>query len=192
MAAKKPKMNLGPIDDTLRKLLTAAVKKANKSKTVTKPKLTPAQRYDARKAKGMFLDPETRRMGTKGMFLDPETRRMGTEQMKKEYDNRLKFDEVNERIANRDPSLSAIRDKRGKPITKKQIRDAEGKSRGSKKNLPKKAQKDAKSEGQAIEDAARRAQRKKDFKASGGKNSPANIAKRQQKRAAMRDKNKRK
>ena len=116
MAAKKPKMNLGPIDDTLRKLLTAAVKKANKSKTVTKPKLTPAQRYDARKAKGMFLD--------------PETRRMGTEQMKKEYDNRLKFDEVNERIANRDPSLSAIRDKRGKPITKKQIRDAEGKYRG--------------------------------------------------------------
>ena len=181
MAAKKPKMNLGPIDDTLRKLLTDAVKKANKSKTVTKsvkPKLTAAQRYDAREAKGMFLD--------------PETRRMGTGQMIKEYDNRLKFDEVNERIAKRDPSLSAIRDKQGRPITKKQIRDAEGKSKGSKRNLPKKAQKDAKSEGQAIQDAADRAQRKKDFKASGGKNSPANIAKRQQKRAAMRDRNKRK
>lgn len=179
MAAKKPKMNLGPIDDTLRKLLTAAVKKANKSKaSPVKPKLTAAQRYDQRAAKGMFLD--------------AETRRMGIEQIKKEYDRSLKFDEVNERIAKRDPSLEAIRDKQNRPITKKQIRDAEGKSRGSKKNLPKRAQKDAKSEGKAIEDAAARAQRKIDYKAKGGRNSPENIAKRQQKRAAMRDKNKRK
>ena len=180
MASKKPKINLGPIDDTLRKLLTDAVKKANKSKIVApaKPKLTAAQRYDARKAKGMFLD--------------PETRRMGVGQMTKEYDRRLKFDEVNERIANKDSSLSAIREKQGKPLTKKQIRDAQGKSRGSKKNLPKRAQKDAKSESEAIEAAAARAQRKIDYKASGGKNSRENIAKRQQRRAALRDKNKRK
>ena len=181
MAGKKPKMNLGPIDDVLRKLLTKAVKKANKSKTVVKsakPKLTAAQRYDAREAKGMFLDPEKRRMGIK--------------QMEKEYDRSLKFDEVNERIAKRDPSLSAIRDKQGRPITKKQIRDAEGKSKGSKKNLPKRAQKDAKSEGQAISDAAARAQRRTDYKAKGGKNSPENIAKRQQKRAEMRNKNNKK
>lgn len=178
MASKKPNFNLGPIDDTLRKLLTAAVKKANKSKAVVKPKLTAAQRYDIRKAKGMFLD--------------KETRQTGIGQMIKEYDSRLKFDEVNQRMGNKDSAFLGRREMEGRPVTKKQIRDAQGKSKGSKKNLPKKAQKDAKSEGQAIQDAADRAKRKADYKAAGGKNSPANIAKRQQKRAAIRDKNKRK
>lgn len=200
MAAKKPNIKVPPIGDALRQAIKAAIKNSSKGKSKANKKIladiekstrnaapkrsgkysgmTPQQRYDARKSKGMFIDPETRRMGTK--------------QMEKEYDRRLKFDEVNERIAKRDPSLEAIREKRGTPITKKQIRDAQGKSRGSKKNLPKKAKKDAKSEGQAIEDAAARAKRQADYRAKGGKNSPDNIAKRQQKRAAMRDKNKRK
>ena len=183
MASKKPKMNLGPIDDTLRKLLTKAVKKANKTKLPAKPpaqlkRPTAQQRYDARKAKGMYLDPETRFMGTK---------RMG-----KEWDRRLKADEVNERIANRDPSLSAIRDKQGRPITKKQIRDAEGKSKGLKKNLPNMAKRQKKSEGDEIQAAANRERRQIEYKAQGGKNSPERIVKRQQKRAEMRKNNKKK
>lgn len=183
MAAKKPKMNLGPIDDALRKLLTKAVKKANKTKPPAKPPAKPKrptaqQRYDARKAKGMYLDPETRFMGTK---------RMG-----KEWDRRLKADEVNERIAKKDSSLFAIRESKGRPVTQKQVRDAKGKSRGLKKNLPKIAKRQKKSEGDEIQAAANRERRQINYKAKGGKNSPENIAKRQQKRADMRKNNKKK
>jgi hypothetical protein len=41
-------------------------------------------------------------------------------------------------------------------------------------------------------EAAQRADRKQAYKAKGGKNSPENIAKRQQKRAEMRKKNNKK
>lgn len=199
MASKKPNIKVPPIGDALRQIIKAAIKNSPKAKSKVSKKiladieksvrnaapkrsgayggLTAAQRYDIRKAKGMFLD--------------KETRQTGIGQMVKEYDSRLKFDEVNQRMGNKDSAFLGRREMEGRPVTKKQIRDAQGKSKGSKKNLPKKAQKDAKSEGQAIQDAADRAKRKADYKASGGRNSPANIAKRQQKRAAMRDKNKR-
>ena len=113
--------------------------------------------------------------------------------MFREWDKRLKADEVNDRISNRDSSLFGRREMQGKPVTKKQIRDAEGASRGLKKNLPKVAGKQSKkTEGQQIAEAARRAERKEAYKAKGGKNSPENIAKRQQKRAEMRNKNNKK
>ena len=59
--------------------------------------------------------------------------------------------------------------------------------------MPNVAKREAKkSEGQQIAEAARRAERKEAYKAKGGKNSPENIAKRQQKRAEMRNKNNKK
>ena len=113
--------------------------------------------------------------------------------MIREYDRKVKAMEVNERLAGKDSNLLAYREKMGKPVTKKQIRDAKGADRGLKKNMPKKIQRETKkSEGQQIAEAAKRAERKDAYKAKGGKNSPENIAKRQQKRADMRNKNNKK
>jgi hypothetical protein len=51
---------------------------------------------------------------------------------------------VNERLAKKDPNLFAFRESMNKPVTKKQIRNAEGADKGLKKNMPKKVQRDAK------------------------------------------------
>lgn len=170
-------------DDFLKDLLKRVVNKAmkNGAKPIVNkpPRPTAAQRAAKRAARGPSLS--------------PEQRQKGTQQLMREYDRKLKAMEVNERLAKKDSSLLALREKMGKPVTKKQIRDAQGADRGLKKNMPKKVQREAKkSEGQQIAEAARRAERKEAYKAKGGKNSPENIAKRQQKRAEMRNKNNKK
>jgi hypothetical protein len=170
-------------DDFLKELLKRVVNKAMKDgapKLVNKPpRPTAAQRAAKRAARGPSLS--------------PEQRQKGTSQLMREYDRKLKAIEVNERLAKKDPNLFAFREKMNKPVTKKQIRDAEGADKGLKKNMPKKVQRDAKKpENKLVGEAAQRAERKEAYKAKGGKNSPENIAKRQQKRAEMRKKNNKK
>jgi hypothetical protein len=170
-------------DDFLKELLKRVVNKAMKDgapKLVNKPpRPTAAQRAAKRAARGPSLS--------------PEQRQKGTSQLMREYDRKLKAIEVNERLAKKDPNLFAFREKMNKPVTKKQIRNAEGADKGLKKNMPKKVQRDAKKpENKLVGEAAQRAERKEAYKAKGGKNSPENIAKRQQKRAEMRKKNNKK
>lgn len=170
-------------DDFLKNLLKRVVNKAMKDGapaiTNKAPRPTAAQRAAKRAARGPSLS--------------PEQRQKGTQQLIREYDRKVKAMEVNERLAKKDSNLLAYREKMGKPVTKKQIRDAKGADKGLKKNMPKKIQREAKkSEGQQIAEAAKRAERKDAYKAKGGKNSPENIAKRQQKRADMRNKNNKK
>lgn len=167
------------LKELLEKVVNNAMKKGAKPIVNKPPRLTAAQRAAKRAAQGPSLS--------------SEQRQKGTQQLMREWDRRLKADQVNKRLAKKDPSLLAIREKMGKPVTKKQIRDAKGADKGLKKNLPNVAKREAKkSEGQQIAEAARRAERKEAYKAKGGKNSPENIAKRQQKRAEMRNKNNKK
>lgn len=163
----------------LKKVVNDAIKKGAKPIVNKPPRPTAAQRAAKRAARGPSLS--------------AEQRQKGTQQLMREWDRRLKADQVNKRLAKKDPGLLAIREKMGKPVTKKQIRDAKGADRGLKKNLPNVAKREAKkSENQQIAEAAERAKRKETYKAKGGKNSPENIAKRQQKRAEMRNKNNKK
>jgi hypothetical protein len=121
-------------DDFLKELLKRVVNKAMKDgapKLVNKPpRPTAAQRAAKRAARGPSLS--------------PEQRQKGTSQLMREYDRKLKAIEVNERLAKKDPNLFAFREKMNKPVTKKQIRNAEGADKGLKKNMPKKVQRDAK------------------------------------------------
>jgi hypothetical protein len=166
-------------DDFLKDLLKKVVNKAIKDgapRLVNKPPRPSAAQRAAR-----------------GPSLSSETRQKGTEQLIREWDRKLKADQVNKRLANKDSSLLAIREKRGNPVTKKQIRDAKGANKGLEKNLPKVAGKQSKkSESQLISEAAARRNKMEARKAAGGKNSAENIAKRQQKRAEMRKKNNKK
>jgi hypothetical protein len=188
---KKPNIKI-PLDDIVRNAMRSLGKKNKKvGKAVKKAdSAAEAKRYaEFKKGRPSAAD----RAAKRGPSLSAETRQSGKGQMFREWDKRLKADEVNDRISNRDSSLFGRREMQGKPVTKKQIRDAEGASRGLKKNLPKVAGKQSKkTEGQQIAEAARRAERKEAYKAKGGKNSPENIAKRQQKRAEMRNKNNKK
>ncbi len=188
---KKPSIKI-PLDDVIRNAMRAAGKKNRKIGKAVKSAdaAAEAKRYAAFKSR---RPSQAERMAKRGGFVPAETRQKGTQQMIREYDRAIKASEVNERLAKKDPSLLAIREKMGKPVTKKQIRDAKGANKGLKKNLPKKVQRETKkSESQQIAEAARRAERKEAYRAKGGKNSPENIAKRQQKRAEMRNKNKKK
>ena len=188
---KKPNIKI-PLDDIVRNAMRSLGKKNKKvGKAVKKAdSAAEAKRYaEFKKGRPSAAD----RAAKRGPSLSAETRQSGKGQMFREWDKRLKADEVNDRISNRDSSLFGRREMEGRPVTKKQIRDAEGASRGLKKNLPKVAGKQSKkTEGQQIAEAARRAERKEAYKAKGGKNSPENIAKRQQKRAEMRNKNNKK
>jgi hypothetical protein len=188
---KKPSIKI-PLDDIVRNAMRSLGKKNKKvGKAVKKAdSAAEAKRYaEFKKGRPSAAD----RAAKRGPSLSAETRQSGKGQMFREWDKRLKADEVNDRISNRDSSLFGRREMEGRPVTKKQIRDAEGASRGLKKNLPKVAGKQSKkTEGQQIAEAARRAERKEAYKAKGGKNSPENIAKRQQKRAEMRNKNNKK
>jgi len=163
----------------LEKVVNDAIKKGAPRLVNKPPRPTAAERAAKRAARGPSLSPEQRQKGIK--------------QMLKEYDNALKAEQVNRRLAKKDPNLLAYREKMGKPVTKKQIRDAKGADQGLRKNLPKKIQRETKkSEGQQIAEAAQRAARKEAYKAKGGRNSPENIKKRQQKRADIRNKNNKK
>lgn len=206
MASKKPKMNLGPIDDTLRKLLTEAVKKARKStpaKKATKAQPKNRKAGDSRyvpkassyqstpeqlkAAKKRFLDRQKRM----GPSLSAEQRSSGKKAMLEKYDNMLKSEQVNTRIAGKDAGLFAIRESKGKPVTGNQINKARKIQKGMKKNVPSFVDKmKKKSEGQNIADAAAKAERQAKRKAAGGVNSPDNMAKRQAKRAEQRKKKK--
>lgn len=167
------------LKELLEKVVNNAMKKGAKPIVNKAPRLTAAQRAAKRAARGPSLS--------------AEQRQKGTQQLMREWDRRLKADQVNKRLAKKDPSLLAIREKMGKPVTKKQIRDAKGADKGLKKNLPNVAKREAKkSESQQIAEAARRHERREAYKAKGGKNSPENIVKRQQKRAEMRNKNNKK
>jgi hypothetical protein len=188
---KKPSIKI-PLDDIVRNAMRSLGKKNKKVGQAVKKadSAAEAKRYaEFKKGRPSAAD----RAAKRGPSLSAETRQSGKGQMFREWDKRLKADEVNDRISNRDSSLFGRREMQGKPVTKKQIRDAEGASRGLKKNLPKVAGKQSKkTEGQQIAEAARRAERKETYKAKGGKNSPENIVKRQQKRAEMRNKNNKK
>ena len=167
------------LKDLLKRVVNNAMKKGAKPIVNKPPRPTAAQRAAKRAARGPSLS--------------PEQRQKGTQQLMREYDRKLKAMEVNKRLAKKDPNLFAFREKMGKPVTKKQIRDAKGADKGLKKNMPKKVQRDAKKpENKLVGEAAQRAARKEAYKAKGGKNSPENIAKRQQKRAEMRKKNNKK
>ena len=189
MASKKKPSVKVPLDDIVRNAMRALGKKNRKvGKAIKKAdSAAEAKRYAEFKARRPSA---AERAAKRSGFVPAEVRQKGTQQMIREYDRAIKASQVNERLAKKDSSLLAIREKMGKPVTKKQIRDAQGADRGLKKNLPKKFQREAKkSEGQRLSEAAKRADRKEAYKAKGGKNSPENIAKRQQKRAAMRNKN---
>ena len=188
---KKPSIKI-PLDDIVRNAMRALGKK-NKGvgKAVKKAdSAAEAKRYAQFKANRPSA---AERAAKRGGFVPAEQRQKGTQQMIREYDRAIKASEVNERLAKNDPNLFAFREKMGKPVTKKQIRDAKGADKGLKKNLPKKVKRETKKpESQQIAEAAKRAERKEAYKAKGGKNSPENIAKRQQKRAEMRNKNNKK
>ncbi len=191
MASKKKPSIKVPLDDIVRNAMRALGKKnRGVGKAVKKAdSAAEAKRYAEFKARR----PSAAKRAARGPSLSPEQRQKGTQQLMREYDRKLKAMEVNERLAKKDSSLLALREKMGKPVTKKQIRDAQGADQGLKKNMPKKIQRETKKpEGQQIAEAAKRAERKEAYKAKGGKNSPENIAKRQQKRADMRKKNNKK
>jgi len=188
---KKPSIKI-PLDDIVRNAIRAAGKKSKKLGKAVKKADDAAEmaRYERFKAKRPSA---AERAAKRGPSLSAETRQKGTSQMVREWDRRLKADEVNERIAKRDSSLLGRREMEGRPVTKKQIRDAKGASKGLKKNLPKVAGRESKkSETQQIAEAAARRNKMEARKAAGGKNSAENIAKRQQKRAEMRKKNNKK
>jgi hypothetical protein len=189
MASKKKPSIKVPLDDIVRNAMRALGKKNKKvGKAVKKAdSAAEAKRYAEFKARRPSA---AERAAKRSQFVPAETRRKGTQQMIREYDRGIKASQVNERLAKKDPNLLAFRESTGRPVTKKQIRDAKGADRGLKKNLPKKVKRETKKpEGQQISEAAKRADRKQAYKAKGGKNSPENIAKRQQKRAEMRKKN---
>jgi hypothetical protein len=188
---KKPSIKI-PLDDVIRNAIRAAGKKSRKlGKAVKKADdVAEMARYERFKAKRPSA---AERAAKRGPSLSAETRQKGTSQMVREWDRRLKADEVNKRIASGDSSLFGRREIEGRPVTKKQIRDAKGASRGLKKNLPKVAGRESKKpETQQIAEAAARRNKMEARKAAGGKNSAENIAKRQQKRAEMRKKNNKK
>lgn len=188
---KKPSIKI-PLDDIVRNAIRAAGKKKRSIGKAVKKADDAAKA--ARTARFKASRPTAaQRAAKRAERLTPEMRSKGTKQLFKEYDNALKAEQVNKRIAEGDSGLFAIREMRNRPVTKKQIRDAKGADRGLRKNLPKKVQRETKkSESRQIAEAAGRAERKEAYKAKGGRNSPENIAKRQRKRAEMRNKNNKK
>lgn len=163
MAAKKPKMNLGPIDDKLRKLIMDAIEK-------NKDTAARAARRQAGRAKSM------NRMG-KG--LSAEDRALGKQNIFRTYDRGLKGIEVNRRIKTGDDWLTAYRADKNAPITPAQRRRAEMLDAVQKKNAPKYMQRDAAmDESELLAREAKKAKRAADKKAAGGVNSKDALAKR--------------
>ena len=171
MAAKKPKMNLGPIDDKLRKLIMDAIAK-------NKDTAARAARRQAGRAKST---------GRMGKSISDADRALGKQQLIRKYDRNLKGMQVNERIAKKDDWLTAYRADKDKPITEAQRRQAEKLDRAQKANAPKYMKRDsAMDESELLAREARKAKRAADKKAAGGVNSKDAMAKRQQEAAQRR------
>jgi len=181
---KKPSIKI-PLDDIVRNAIRAAGKKSRKIGQAVKKadSAAEAKRYaEFKKGRPSAAD----RAAKRATQLDAETRRSGVTGMVREYDRMIKSEQVNKRIATGgDDTIFGIRERKGKPITPRQINQARKKSKGMKDNIPKFVQKQqGKSENEILAQAAKKQKRMDEAKAAGGVNAPKKIAKRQSDRAA--------
>ena len=171
MAAKKPKMNLGPIDDKLRKLIMDAI--AKNADTAARAARRQIGRAKANARMGKTISEADRALAKQNIF--------------RTYDRRLKGIEVNRRIKTGDDWLTAYRADKNAPITAAQRRRAEMLDAVQKKNAPKYMKRDAAmDENDLLAREAKKAKRAADKKAAGGVNSKENMAKRQNAAAQRR------
>ena len=181
---KKPNIKI-PLDDAIRNAIRAAGKKNRGiGKAVKKAdSAAEAKKYAQFKA---GRPSAAERAAKRAARPDAATRSTGISNMLRQYDNALKGEQVNKRIAKGgDDTIFGIRERKGKPITPRQIKQAQEKSRGMKKTIPEFVKKQqGMSENEIIAKAARKQKRMDARKAAGGVNSPDKIAKRQNERAA--------
>jgi hypothetical protein len=181
---KKPNIKI-PLDDIVRNAIRAAGKKSRKIGQAVKKadSAAEAKRYaEFKKGRPSAAD----RAAKRAERLDAETRSRGVTALNRQYDRIVKSEQVNKRIATGgDDTIFGIRERKGKPITPRQIRQAQEKSKGMKKNIPEFVKKQkGMSESQIIAQAAKKQKRMDEAKAAGGVNAPKKIAKRQSDRAA--------
>jgi hypothetical protein len=181
---KKPNIKI-PLDDIVRNAIRAAGKKSRKIGQAVKKadSAAEAKRYaEFKKGRPSAAD----RAAKRAERLDAETRRSGVTGMVREYDRMIKSEQVNNRIATGgDDTIFGIRERKGKPITPRQIKQAQEKSKGMKKNIPKFVKnQQGMSENEMLAKAAKKQKRMEENKAAGGVNAPKKIAKRQSDRAA--------
>ena len=185
MASKKKPNIKVPLDDIVRNAMRALGKK-NRSvgKAVKKAdSAAEAKKYAQFKA---GRPSAAERAAKRAARPDAETRSKGVAALNRQYDRIISSEQVNKRIAKGgDDTIFGIRERKGKPITPRQIKQAQEKSRGMKKTIPEFVKKQQKmSEDEIIAAAARKQKRMDARKAAGGVNSPDKIAKRQNERAA--------
>ena len=181
---KKPNIKI-PLDDIVRNAIRAAGKKSRKIGQAVKKadSAAEAKRYaEFKKGRPSIAD----RAAKRAERLDAETRSKGVTALNRQYDRIVKSEQVNKRIATGgNDTIFGIRERKGKPITPRQIRQAQEKSKGMKKNIPEFVKKQkGMSESQIIAQAAKKQKRMDEAKAAGGVNAPKKIAKRQSDRAA--------
>jgi len=191
MASKKPSIKI-PLDDIVRNAIRAAGKKTRSIGKAVKKADAAAKAAKAAKFRAKY-GTAAQRAAARAKRLGPsmtfEQRFNAKKALFREYDKKLKAIEVNERLAQENPNLLTWRERIDKPVTKKQIRDAQRIDKGLKNKQPKRVKKDADMpENQLLADALARAEKKAAWKAAGGRNSPANIAKRQKRQAQNRQK----
>ena len=181
---KKPSIKI-PLDDIVRNAIRAAGKKSKSiGKAVKKAdSAAEAKKYAQFKAGRPSAAERAAKRATR---LDAETRSKGLAALNKQYDRIISSEQVNKRIATGgDDTIFGIRERKGKPITPRQIKQAQEKSRGMKRNIPKFVDRQkGMSEDEIIAKAASKQKRMDARKAAGGVNSPDKIAKRQNERAA--------
>ena len=185
MASKKKPNIKVPLDDIVRNAMRALGKK-NRSvgKAVKKAdSAAEAKKYAQFKA---GRPSAAERAAKRAARPDAETRLKGVAALNRQYDRIISSEQVNKRIAKGgDDTIFGIRERKGKPITPRQIKQAQEKSRGMKRNIPKFVDRQkGMSEDEIIAAAARKQKRMDARKAAGGVNSPDKIAKRQNERAA--------
>ena len=181
---KKPSIKI-PLDDIVRNAIRAAGKK---SKSIGKAVKKADSAAEAKKTSQFMAGRPSAadRAAKRATRLDAETRSKGLAALNKQYDRIISSEQVNKRIATGgDDTIFGIRERKGKPITPRQIKQAQEKSRGMKKTIPEFVKKQqGMSENEIIAKAARKQKRMDARKAAGGVNSPDKIAKRQNERAA--------
>lgn len=181
---KKPNIKI-PLDDIVRNAIRAAGKKSRKiGKAVKKAdSAAEAKKYAQFKA---GRPSAAERAAKRASRPDAETRSKGVAALNRQYDRIISSEQVNKRIATGgDDTIFGIRERKGKPITPRQIKQAQEKSRGMKKTIPEFVKKQrGMSENEIIAKAAKKQKRMDARKAAGGVNSPDKIAKRQNERAA--------
>lgn len=164
MASKKPKMNLGPIDDKLRKLIMDAIAK-NKD-TAARAARRQVGRAKSRARMGKSVSDSDRALAKQSMF--------------RSYDRRISGIQVNRRIKEGDDWLTAYRADKNAPITPAQRRRAKMLDEVQKENAPRYMKRDAAmDESELLAREAKKAKRAADKKAAGGVNSREEMAKRQ-------------